>query len=181
MLDSEKKKLEKIFAQHGFSDIRLIDARDIVVSEWVRIKCMFGCSHYGKNGCCPPHVPSVPECREFFSEYTTAVLVHLEKVVKKPERRFAWSRAVNKQLLKVEHDTFIAGYHKAFLLFMDECRLCGECAESRLKCKNPQNARPSIESFAVDVFTTVRKHGFPISVLGSYGQAMNRYGILMVE
>ena len=40
---------------------------------------------------------------------------------------------------------------------------------------------PSIESFAVDVFATVRKEGFPINVHSDYAQAMNRYAILMLE
>ena len=176
-----EKQLGKIFRDHGFSDFKLINAGDVVVSEWVRMKCMFGCSHYGKNGCCPPHVPSVLECRAFFSEYKTAVIFHFEKAVDKPEERFQWSKEVNEKLLKVERDVFLAGYHKAFLLFMDECRLCAKCAQSRLDCKNPKNARPSIESFAVDVFATVRKQGFPITVLSNPGQAMNRYAILMVE
>ena len=42
-------------------------------------------------------------------------------------------------------------------------------------------ARPSPESFCVDVFTTVRKYGYPIKVLRDYDQEMNRYAILMVE
>jgi len=142
---------------------------------------MFGCSHYGKNGCCPPNVPSVAECREFFSEYVNAVLFRMEKRVDKPEDRFDWSKDMNKQLLGVERDVFLAGYQKAFLLFMDECRLCAKCAGARLECKNPKEARPSIESFAVDVYATVRKQGFPINVLSDYGQAMNRYAILMLE
>lgn len=181
MSELKWKQLEKIFCDHGFSDFKLVDARDIVVSEWVRMKCMFGCSHYGKNGCCPPHVPSVPECCAFFSEYTVAVIFRFEKIVEKPEERFQWSKEVNEQLLKVERGVFLAGYHKAFLLFMDECRLCAKCAQSRLECKNPKNARPSIEALAVDVFATVRKQGLPISVLSKFGQAMNRYAILMVE
>ena len=32
-----------------------------------------------------------------------------------------------------------------------------------------------------DVFTTVRKIGFPIEVLTEYSQAMNRYAFLLIE
>jgi predicted metal-binding protein len=59
--------------------------------------------------------------------------------------------------------------------------LCAKCAGARLAYKNPKKARPSIESFAVDVFATVRKEDFPINVLSDYAQAMNRYAILMLE
>jgi predicted metal-binding protein len=181
VIDPDIKQLNDILFGHGFTDFKLMDTKDTIVSQWVRLKCMFGCSHYGKNGCCPPYVPSVTECREFFSEYKTAVLVRLEKAMNKPEERFAWSREMNMQLLKVERDVFLAGWHKSFLLFMDECRLCSKCAESKLDCKNPRDARPSIESFAVDVFATVRKQGFPIKVLKDYDENMNRYAILMLE
>jgi hypothetical protein len=33
---------------------------------------------------------------------------------------------------------------------------------------------------AVDVFSTVKKYGFPIEPLTDYAQAMNRYAFLMV-
>jgi hypothetical protein len=34
---------------------------------------------------------------------------------------------------------------------------------------------------AVDVFSTVRKVGFPIEVLPGYRETMNRYAFLLVE
>lgn len=88
LLDSEKEQLEAALRKHGFSDFKLFNAEEIMVSEWVRMKCMFGCSNYGKNGCCPPNVPPVAECREFFGNYLTAVSIRSEKAVEKPEKRF---------------------------------------------------------------------------------------------
>jgi predicted metal-binding protein len=51
--------LERMFAARGFSDFRWIDPREIVVAEWVRMKCLYGCVEYGKNAACPPNAPSV--------------------------------------------------------------------------------------------------------------------------
>jgi hypothetical protein len=34
---------------------------------------------------------------------------------------------------------------------------------------------------AVDVFSTVRKIGYPIQVLSDYDQEMNRYAVLLVD
>jgi hypothetical protein len=34
---------------------------------------------------------------------------------------------------------------------------------------------------AVDVFSTVRRIGYPIEVLADYRQAMNRYAFLLIE
>ncbi len=151
------------------------------MAHWVRFKCTFGCSSYGKKGSCPPQVPSVEECRAFFSEYSEAVVFHITRKVDCPEDRVPWSKEVSKELLKIERAVFWSGYHKAFMLFMDECRLCAKCAGDRESCINKEDSRPGPESLAVDVFSTVRSIGYPIEVLHSYDQEMNRYAFLMVE
>jgi len=174
-------ELEALFAQHGYTDFRWIKPEDIVVSQWVRMKCTFGCGEYGRNATCPPNVPSVSECRRFFDEYSAAVIFHFERKVEKPEDRHAWSRGVNQELVKLEKTVFLAGYQKAFLLYMDSCCICAECPGKREECKNPRSARPSPESMAIDVFTTVRQYGYPIGVLSDYSQAMNRYAFLLIE
>ncbi len=173
--------LEVLFRQHGYTDFRWIDPRQIVVSQWVRMKCTFGCGEYGRNAACPPNVPSVAECRAFFAEYTTAALLHFEKAVEHPEDRHAWSKGVNQALLELERAVFLAGYERAFLLFMDSCSLCAECAGRRAECKHPRLARPSPESMAIDVYSTVRAAGYPLQVLSDYTQVMNRYAFLLIE
>jgi len=177
----EKKSLNRLFVDNGYDDYTWIRARDIVVSQWVRMKCMFGCSSYGLNAACPPNTPSVDECRRFFSEYTDCVVFHFCKELDDPKKRGEWSRQVNMKLLKLERDVFISGYRKVFLLFMDECRLCAECAGTKLDCKNTKDARPCPEGMSVDVFSTVRKYGLPIEVLREYNEPMNRYAFLMIE
>jgi predicted metal-binding protein len=84
-------------------------------------------------------------------------------------------------MLALERDVFLAGYRKAFLLFMASCRACDECESARQDCKQPKLARPTVEAMAVDVFATVRRVGYPIEVLTDPSQAMNRYALLMVE
>jgi len=49
-------------------DYKWINPKSIVVGQWVRMKCMFGCKNYGQCGICPPNVPSVPECEAFFED-----------------------------------------------------------------------------------------------------------------
>ena len=64
---------------------------------------------------------------------------------------------------------------------MDSCHLCADCASARAVCKNARQSRPSPEGMAMDVFSTMRKLGYPIQVLTDYDQAMNRYAFLLVE
>ena len=176
-----RKDLEEKFRKHGFTDFKWFDPQKIVLAQWARMKCLYGCDEYGKTASCPPNVPSVSECERFFREYRRAVIFHFEKGVAKPEDRFAWTREMNLRLLKLEKEIFLSGYEKAFLLFMDSCNICAECTGKRELCKQPKMARPTPEAMAVDVYTTVRQLDYPIAVLSRYDQKMNRYAFLLIE
>ena len=173
--------LDKLFQTKDHTDYKWINPKEIIVSQWARMKCMFGCGEYGNNASCPPNVPSVAECEKFFHEYSDAVIFRFQKKVDKPEDRHKWSRKVNSDLLKLERAVFFSNYPKAFLFFMDSCSICAECTGERGTCKEPRLSRPSPEAFAVDVFSTVRRFGFPIEVLSDYSQTMNRFSFLMIQ
>ncbi len=177
----DKQYIESIVSKHGCQDFRWISGADVRVCQWVRFKCAFGCDSYGKKAVCPPAVPSIPECRELFAEYDHILVLRITAKLDDPNDRVEWSRRKNLALLPLEHEVFLAGHHKAFLLFMDECRLCNECPGTREGCLNPAMARPSPEALGVDVFSTVRTAGFPIEVLAEYDHEMNRYAFLLVE
>jgi len=177
----DRKAIEKVFKKNGFDDFKWLDPKKIVVSQWVRMKCTYGCPHYGQAACCPPNVPAVAECREFFQEYGKAVVFHFAERMDKPEDRHEWTMKINARLLEVERDVFLAGNQRAFLLYMDTCHACGDCSPTRVGCNNKNAARPAPEAFAVDVFSTVRGIGYPIEVLSDYTQRMNRYAILLIE
>ena len=178
---ADRAVVEKILHEQGFGDCRWISGKEIRVAQWVRFKCLFGCDSFGKKGTCPPAVPSVPETREFFSEYDHAVVIHFSVKVKHPDDRKEWSRKESLRLLALERAVFLAGFQKAFVLFMDECRLCGDCSGTRVACLQKKMARPGPEALGVDVFATVRSLGYPIEVLTDPRQEMNRYAFLMVE
>jgi predicted metal-binding protein len=176
-----REKLQALFEKHGYTDYKWIKAEDIVVAQWVRMKCMFGCGEYGRNATCPPNIPSVSECQRFFNEYSTGVIFRFQKTVDQPEDRHAWTKQVNQGLLKLEREVFLSGYQQAFLLYMDSCCICADCSGQRETCKSPRSARPTPEAMAMDVFATVRHYDYPIEVLSDYSQPMNRYAFLLVE
>ncbi len=178
---ADREALERLFTKHGCEAFTWIEAADIVVAQWVRVKCLFGCDEYGMNATCPPHVPAVDECKRFFGEYTTAVVFHFPKRLDDPDARHDWGKSVNASLLALEREVFLAGYHKAFALFMSSCGLCNECPGVPEECRHPESARPTAEGLAMDVFSTVRKCGLPIEVLATYDEPMNRYAFLLVE
>lgn len=176
-----KREIEQLFAARGFDDFRWIAPREIVLAEWVRMKCRYGCVEYGHNAACPPNAPSVAECTRFIREYRRCVVFHFPKTVPRPEDRHAWSRKLVLELVQLEQELFRSGFVKAFMLPFDSCNVCLECPGTRTACKEPKLARPSPDALAIDVFTTVRKIGYPIEVLPDYDREMNRYAFLLVD
>ena len=177
----KKKILDDMFHSQGYGDYRWIDPKRIVVAQWVRMKCMFGCGEYGRGAACPPNTPSVAECERFFNEYSQAVILHFEGRMDKPDDRHAWSARINAKLVKLERAVFLAGFERAFMLFMDTCGLCEACSGKRDTCEHPRMARPAPEAMAVDVYSTVRRFGFEINVRTDYDQKMDRYAFLMIH
>lgn len=176
----DNPEINKMVKSFGFHDYKWIDAKDIVVANWVRIKCMFGCESYGAKASCPPQVPSVEECKAFFREYQHAILFHSKKRLDEPDLRGKWSNEINAQLVKLEREVFLSGYPKAFVLFIDECHFCYECALARTECHHKKESRPCLEAFGVDVFATALKYNYTIEVLKD-GDEMNRFAILLID
>jgi predicted metal-binding protein len=181
MDSKEKGKIEKMAVAQGLKDFRWLDPRTVILGHWVRMKCNYGCPGYGKKRTCPPQVPSVEECQEFFKEYKHGILFHFTKKFKDPKMRPPWSRKVNERMLGLEREVFLSGYPKAFMFPQAPCALCKECKGTEGECLQPKLARPTLEAFGVDVFSTARMMGYPIQVLEDYQEEMNRYGMLLVE
>jgi len=176
-----KKTLEAVIQAQGYTDYKWIDPQKIITAQWVRMKCMFGCNGYGRCAACPPNTPPLEACERFFSEYADAVLLHFTGTMAQPEERHTWSSKINARLVKLERDIFLAGYERAFLLFMDSCCFCKDCTGTRETCQEPSMARPSPEGMCMDVYATVRQFGYSINVRTAYDQQMDRYAFLMVQ
>lgn len=176
----DKSSVEQILKEQGLTEYKWINPKSIIVAQWVRMKCTFGCNGYG-DGTCPPHAPSVAECERFFKEYSSGLIVRLSTQADKSSYPSDWSDNMTEKLLEAERQIFLSGYHKVFLLNQTCCTICKECSKSRIHCKDKRNARPSPESFAVDVFQTVRNAGFDIEVVSETPKEINRIAILLLE
>jgi predicted metal-binding protein len=172
--------IESILTKQGLSDYKWIDPKEIVVAQWVRVKCTFGCSDYGL-GTCPPNTPSVDDCDRFFKEYESGLIIRLSKYADKNAYPSDWSGEMTNKLLDIEREIFLSGYQKAFLLNQTCCCLCKDCSASRINCKDKKRARPSPESFAVDVYQTVRNVGLDIHVIAESPAEIHRIAILLIE
>jgi predicted metal-binding protein len=177
---ASRENIESILTNQDFSDYKWINPKEIVVAHWVRAKCTFGCADYG-SGTCPPNTPSVEDCKNFFNEYETALIIRLSKFADKNSYPSGWSKDMTAKLLDIEREIFLSGYQKVFLLNQTCCSLCKDCSGNRLGCKDKTRSRPSPESFAVDVYSTVRNAGLGINVVSQNPAEMNRIAILLIE
>ena len=150
------KLSDKIFME--FRNVVLcakeIPAKKIVTGNWVRMKCRYGCSFYGKSCSCPPEVPEVDECRKVLSEYKTAMLLRFGTHDRKKLER---------TILDIERRLFLSGYYKAFGFFVSPCTACKKC--NPRECRHPEKSRPTAESFGIDLIRTSRNAGFEKDIL----------------
>ena len=175
-----KNEIEGLLNNYSFNEYKWINAKNIKVANWVRMKCTYGCPDYGK-AVCPPNTPAVEQCREFINEYQDVIIIRFSFEADKNNYPKIFSDEITNKLLKLESEIFLKGYYKVFTLNQNCCILCNECAKTKVDCKNPKSSRPSPEAFAVDVYATVRSVGFPINVVGREKQIINRYAFVLVE
>ncbi len=176
----DEKTVESLLEAHGFKDYRWIDAKEIVIRQWVRSLCIHSCPDYGKRAVCPPNMPSIGECERFFAEYDRALILRFEMKAHHRKKDSEVFCQIDESLLDLEKRLFYEGYPKALLLPATVCYRCDECTQSLTECRFKDKARPTPEALGVDLFTTVKKVGYPLDVLKDMDDMMNRYAILMV-
>jgi predicted metal-binding protein len=80
----------------------------------------------------------------------------------------------------LERMLFLEGYYKAFSLVGECCALCKTCAYP-VDCRFPQEKRPSVESFSIDVIGTLKNLGTTSQVATCTSDTFNYYGIILLE
>jgi len=163
-----KEALMKKF-RNMLAEVREIPTEKIEIKEWVRMKCMYGCSFYGKSRSCPPYTPEIETCRKIISEYNRALILKFRT----NERKI-----LEKLMLDIERFLFLSGYYKAFAFFVSPCSACGVCTPE--KCKQPERARPTAEAFGIDLIGTAKKSGMKMDVFNS-SKIFLPIGIVLVE
>jgi predicted metal-binding protein len=144
---------------------------DIAFDSRVILKCMFGCTTYGRGHTCPYQKSplSMEEYEKVFSKYKWGIIIGCGD--KHLSQRISY---------EIERTCFLDGYYFAFSL--SDCGLCGECSKIFNKeCRNPVRARPAFHSVGIDVFKTVRQLGLPIKVLKNKDEPMNWYSAVFIE
>jgi predicted metal-binding protein len=170
----QMKALCNLAKKMGATDAKLIKSKDIVVRDWVRLKCQFGCDGYGRSLTCPPYTPTPEELRRLLREYHYAVLLKFEgKGYGDSHKR------IHNLMVKIEREAFLNGSYAALALSSGPCPFCESC--NLEKCEYPDLARPSMEGCGIDVFATVKNAGFNIRVVKNRKEKPTYYSLLLVK
>jgi predicted metal-binding protein len=166
--DSELCKAVK--QKSNVRDARIISPSDVETAAWVRLKCQFGCDGYGQTLVCPPYTPTAQQMREVLDSYRRAVLVHFNREAR-----------IKATIFELERVFFLRGAWKAFGIGAGSCSLCKKCDLEQQQCRHSDRARPAMEACGIDVFSTVKKAGFPIEVVRTKSQCPNFYGLILID
>jgi len=173
-IEDDLRRFCQLAVQFGASEAKPIRTESVVVKDWVRLKCQFGCDGYGKRLTCPPYSPTPEETRRVLKGYDRAILLRFE-----PKEPVYDQRDCHEAVTRLEREIFLSGYHGALGLVAGPCTYCEEC---NLKtCLYPDLARPSMESCGIDVFSTARKAGFNLTVLRSRHEKPTYCSLLLVQ
>ena len=138
----------------GAADAVPFSIEDIVFDSRTLLKCMYGCSDWGKNHTCPSRSSvTMEQYREMFSRYKWGIVIHTHD--KALSQRISYA---------IESKAFHEGFYFAFSL--SDCSLCKTCAAcTGESCRFAKQARPAFHSVGIDVFATVHRLGLPLSPL----------------
>jgi predicted metal-binding protein len=173
-LDNYPEKAKSL----GVSRAEIIDTNNVVVGNWVRLKCQYGCGGYGLCLTCPPYSPTPEYTGRTIGEYSTGILIQVENVtfISRPKTGPRMSNIV----ADLEREIFLDGYHKAFGMASGPCRLCKPCDTDK-PCKQPHRARPSMEACGIDVYQTARNCGFDLRVVRTEDCPYSYVALVLIE
>lgn len=154
---------------HGFFAAVELDPARIRSEAWVRAKCAYGCSQYGKRWSCPPHAMDQAGFEELLGCYSRALLVAGQPPLKDFQEK----------LLGLEREAFLSGFKKALVFSGGPCCWCEECDGTA--CRFPEKRRPSLESCGCDVFALAERCGIPVAPLRNSDDFVQYVGLLLVD
>ena len=155
----------------GAKESKIIEVETVETAAWVRYKCQFGCSGFGESLTCPPYSPTPDQTRKILHSFKKAILIHCQS---------GSHVDISKVVIKIEKEAFLAGYYKALAMGAGPCRLCRDC-NLKGECRHGEEARPSMESCGIDVYSTARSNGFTINTLDSAKCRADYFGLVLIK
>ena len=170
--------------QYGLESILPFSIKDIVIAQWVNLKCRYGCAQYKANWSCPPATPDLAEVRTILSEYSNALLLvgnqNRNDFYKDSNRNRTDQVKYWKGTVSLERLLFLKGYDKAISLVSGACSLCKKCAYPEA-CRFPVEKRPTVESFCIDLVGTLKNLDIDTRVAMELNESFKYYSIILLD
>jgi len=164
-------KYKEMADSFGVDNVVSVNPEEIVFDDRTILKCMFGCSSWGKACTCPSRAGflSLKKMKKLLMKYKTVLIIHSTD-----------KKTAQKASLAIENEAYLDGDVLSFS--MSDCALCEECAGNDYKpCRNPVKARPSFHSVGIDVFSTAAKLGLPLKPLRTKDEEQNWYAAVWLN
>jgi len=175
---SDLQKYAKKSLSMGITRAKIIKTTTIVVANWVRLKCQFGCDGYGMRLTCPPFSPTPEYTQKMLGDYSKALLMQIENIP--PDKRARIGKKLRSIVAGLEREIFLDGYYKAFGMASGPCHVCRTCHIEE-GCKYPDQARPAMEACGIDVYQTMRNNGFKLEVVRSEEACCSYNALILIE
>lgn len=156
------KGLEDFALEQGADRARVVSTREVVVDDRVRLKCQVPiCKDFNKHLLCPPHSLTVDHFKSLCTQYSAALIIQVKSSGFEELQLLEAEKELHGIINKVEGRALTEGNYLAAGFIASSCKLCQECVgyHSKLPCRHPYQARPSIESMGVDIFKTCENAG----------------------
>ena len=153
----------------GCTQVKIIAVREIALGHWVRLRCQFGCSYFGKRFTCPTFSPTCDEMGEILMDYQRALILQTEK-----------ADEVHPVILDLEARFKQKGFFKAFGLVALPCNLCEVC-HIETHCEYPDKARPTIHACGIDLPQTLSNIGWDFAVQFQPCTEKHSIGMVLVD
>jgi len=164
----------------GADAAQIIRPDQVVVAEWVRLKCQYGCGEYGMRLTCPPYSPTPEVTRQVLRHYRQALLLRVEGAGGGEEEENRQRRRVGQAVADLECELFLAGYQRAWGMGAGPCSFCETCNPAG-PCRFTRLARPSMEACGIDVYTTVRQAGWEIEVVQTEQSPFRLFSLVLID
>ena len=168
------EKLVAFAIAKGATDARMILSGDIVVREELAACCHPDlCKNYGLSCSCPPAVAGPSAFRSLQLALPHAIVVRMVVPADDlfSEKRIGIMGALHLLVAGIEKQAVQMGYSRAMAFAGGSCKeiFCASHEKCRKlfgdgNCRHPEEARPSMSGFGVDVSGLMEKCGWPSSL-----------------
>jgi len=157
----------------GATGVECIAIDEIVVRDELAERCLEpGCEHYGKSKSCPPNVAGPAIFKKRLKTFDWAVLFKIDvpSDILFSSERFEVFRLLHTTAAGIEQAALEMGFKQALgfaggsckELFCPDHREC-QALSDKGTCRNPDQARPSMSGFGIDVASLFKTAGWKMN------------------